>query len=59
VPGEEIGERLAQRGGFMNLTLAYDAGLERHDRRAGRGTVAISRDLGRGDAARLDVEADD
>src|SRR4029077_10945054 len=59
VLGEEIGERLAQRGRVMNLTLAHDTRLERHDRRAPHGTIAPRRHLGRGDAARFDVEPDD
>ena len=59
VPREEILEGLAERGGVLDLALAHDSGLERHDRGASDGTVATSRDLGRGDAAGLDVEADE
>ncbi len=60
VLGEERLQRLGEAIGVEHLALVEDAGLKRLDRRCadpGRAVGALH--LGRGDAARLDLEADD
>ena len=60
VSGEERLQRVGEPIGIEHLALVEDPGVERLDRRGGdlRGAVGAAH-LGRGDAARLDLEADD
>jgi hypothetical protein len=59
VVGEQGAQRLRERLGVLHLALIDNTGRERRDRGAADLTRAVRTDLGGGDAAGLDVEADD
>ncbi len=57
--GEERLQRRGEAARIEHLALVEGAGVQRTNRRGGHLLRAVDRDLGRGDAAGLDVEADD
>ena len=59
VLGEERLQRLGQGDGIGDLAVAHDAGPKLGDRAAGQGDGAIDADLGGGEMAGVELEADD